>query len=199
MLVNRHQHQNRLDLVILVCLQPFYGVLIHGALDLSWFKISHVYGLVWCSVFSLFPCPVVHPLTPFGLSNLKESSKNEDKVRDILVCNYILLVCVGSRNLVPAFSVLLCCFRSVSCHQQRKTSAAMEGVCECVMDGGRKGGRDGEGEVTREMWNEPCVRLSSVCMCIGKSSCRGPGCRLSGAHLSIGSRKDSKHTHTLML
>lgn len=94
---------------------------------------------------------MVLPLTPFGLSDLKESSKNEDKVRDILVCSYIPLVCVGSLNLVPAFSLLLCCFRSVSCHQPRKMSAGMEGVCECVMDGGRKGGRAGEGEVTREM------------------------------------------------
>lgn len=72
-----------------------------------------------------------------------------------------------------------------------KTSAVIEGV-ECVMDGGR----DGEGELMRDMWNQHCVRLSSVCMCISKSSCRGPGSRLSGTHLSTGSRKVSKHTHT---
>lgn len=55
---------------------------------------------------------------------------------------------------------------------------------------------DGEGEVMREIWNEHCAGLSSVCMCISKSSCRGPGSRLSGAHLSMGSRKGSNYTHT---
>lgn len=50
------------------------------------------------------------------------------------------------------------------------------------------------GKVSREMWTEHCVRLSSVCMCISESSCRGPCSRLSGAHLSTGSRKGSKYT-----
>lgn len=52
----------------------------------------------------------------------------------------------------------------------------------------------GMGKVSREMWTEHCVRLSSVCMCISESSCRGPCSRLSGAHLSTGSRKGSKYT-----
>lgn len=62
MAVNGIRHQTTLQSflysVLLVCFriwkifpQPFYNVVIHGDVELSWIRTSHVQGLVWCSVF----------------------------------------------------------------------------------------------------------------------------------------------------
>lgn len=150
-----------------------------------WFDVLCFFLFLISMSYATYPNPF------FAFSGLKEST-NQWGQSEKHISLHLYSPCVSwitESCSCACFIIMLFPFCLMS--PAAKTSAVIEGV-ECVMDGGR----DGEGELMRDMWNQHCVRLSSVCMCISKSSCRGPGSRLSGAHLSTGSRKGSKHTHT---
>lgn len=145
MLVNRRRHQNCFYSVLLVCFSnwtkfphPFYVNLIHGELELSWIRTSHVQGLVWSSRFFFIYFHVLwymHYHYIFCFLGLKESiGQWGQKRKTYSISLHLYSPCLYwiTESCSSVFFVIIMLFLLCLMSLAAKMSAWIDGV-ECVM------------------------------------------------------------------